>query len=75
MTKNEIKKAIESAAATIGEGESAYVESVSAAMGLDPEYAGVIVEKRDEAIYVYIDNGECYPTYYNIEEFANVYGE
>lgn len=75
MTKNEIKKAVENAAATIGEGESVYVENVSAAMGLDPEYAGVIVEKRDEAIYVYVDNGECYPATYGVEEFANVYGE
>ena len=75
MTKNEIKTAIENAAATIGEGESAYVESVSEAMGLDPEYAGVIVTKNDGEVKVYVDNGQCYPTYYGVEEFSSVYGE
>lgn len=75
MTKNEIKTAIENAAATIDENEFTYVESVSNALGLDPEYSGVIVERRDNGIVVYIDNGEVYPTPYGVEEFANVYGE
>lgn len=75
MTKNEIKKAVENAAAEIENGESVYVETVSNALMLDPEYAGVIVEKRDGGIIVYVDNGECYPATYGVEEFANVYGE
>lgn len=75
MTKNEIKAAIKNAAATIENGENAYVEDVSAALGLNPEYSGVIVTKDENGeIKAYIDNGECYPATYNVEEFANIYG-
>lgn len=76
MTKNEIKAAIENAAAKIENSESVYVESVSAAMGLNPEYAGVIVTKSENGdVKAYVDNGECYPAVYGVDEFAGVYGD
>lgn len=74
MKKNEIKKAIENAAATI-ENDEVYVESISNALGLNPEYAGVFVENYDGEIKAYIDDGCCYPAKFDAAKFAEIYGE
>lgn len=33
------------------------------------------VEKRDDKILVSVNNGECYPPYYAVDEFVEMYGE
>ena len=78
MTKKEIMEIIEATANTLNNGEYDVNDELTdklvyANRERNEEYgdAGVIIEKdKNGKIYTYVDSGECYPTRFTAEEFA-----
>ena len=78
MTKKEIMEIIEATANTLNNGEYDVNDELTdklvyANRERNEEYgdAGVIIEKdKNGKVYTYGDNGECYPTRFTAEEFA-----